>query len=430
MAKLLIADGSPTMHRIMELTFEPEQIQVIAASEGEQAVALLPIVKPDIVIADPALAGCSGYDVAAFVRQHPELAHIPVLLLAGTFEPIDQERAARSGVSGSVTKPFDPAQLVALVRELLAPPPPPRGEAVPVLDESSLSAEPSFSSVPSDDASPVADAGGSAVLDPDALAYQEPRSAAAAVSQVEPPAPGTPQPVERFVASSRGALDDYFERLDAALSRLDDEMGPAADLGRGRGAAEEPALPTIEGLLGDMRRGAAAAPEVSGPSTREDPASSARSAWEDEGGESGSSTPADGKRDAPPSAPRLEGHPVEGGAIGSTPRSASGADLRELMEALDGMRTPAPVPGRSETEPAGAPPVASPVPVPPPRDAQPASALEPAPAISDAMIEEITRRVIDRIAPGFVTAMVTDVVTRVAERVVREELTRARAERD
>src|SRR5262245_60356028 len=116
MPKLLVVDASPMMHRIMELTFAPEGIQVITESDGDQAIALLPIVRPDIVIADHALAGTSGYEVAAFVRSDPELAGVPVLLLASPFEPLDRARAEASGVAGEISKPFEPVQLVARVR--------------------------------------------------------------------------------------------------------------------------------------------------------------------------------------------------------------------------------------------------------------------------------------------------------------------------
>src|SRR5688572_33203981 len=103
MPKLLIADGSPMMHRIMELTFVQEGMQVVSVSDGEQAVALLPIAQPDVVIADHALSGRNGYEIAAFLQDRPELSHIPVLILASPFEPLDQARAAAAGVAGEIS---------------------------------------------------------------------------------------------------------------------------------------------------------------------------------------------------------------------------------------------------------------------------------------------------------------------------------------
>jgi CheY-like chemotaxis protein len=68
------------------------------------------------------MPGRSGYDVAAHIRRSPHLAHIPVLLLTGAFEPIDRRRAAEVGCAGVLAKPFEPQIAVARVKELLARP--------------------------------------------------------------------------------------------------------------------------------------------------------------------------------------------------------------------------------------------------------------------------------------------------------------------
>ena len=85
MAKLLLADDSLTIQRVLELTFAGEDVQVVRAADGEQAIALISAERPDIVMADIGTSKRSGYDVSAFVKSQPELAHIPVLLLAGAF---------------------------------------------------------------------------------------------------------------------------------------------------------------------------------------------------------------------------------------------------------------------------------------------------------------------------------------------------------
>src|ERR1051325_6680326 len=60
-----------------------------------------------------------GYDVAAFIKGRPEFEHIPVLLLAGAFEPVDQARAEQVRCDGVLIKPFEPRQVIERVRELL-----------------------------------------------------------------------------------------------------------------------------------------------------------------------------------------------------------------------------------------------------------------------------------------------------------------------
>jgi CheY-like chemotaxis protein len=119
---LLLADDSTTIQRVIELTFAGEDIQVVTAGDGAEAMAVLEKTVPDIVLADVGLPGADGYEVARHVRATPRLAHIPVLLLAGAFEPIDPARVKVAGCQGVLAKPFEPQAVVARVRELLANP--------------------------------------------------------------------------------------------------------------------------------------------------------------------------------------------------------------------------------------------------------------------------------------------------------------------
>src|SRR4051812_33962646 len=117
--KLLLADDSITIQRVVELTFSGEDIDVVAVNDGEQAIARIPLERPDIVLADIGMPKRTGYDVAAFVKRDPALQHIPVLLLAGAFEPVDEAMAAEAGCDGVLVKPFEPQQVIARVKELL-----------------------------------------------------------------------------------------------------------------------------------------------------------------------------------------------------------------------------------------------------------------------------------------------------------------------
>ena len=74
--KLLLADDSVTIQRVVELTFSGEDVQVVTVGDGEQAIARIPIELPDIVLADIGMPKRSGYDVAAFVKGRAgPLAH-------------------------------------------------------------------------------------------------------------------------------------------------------------------------------------------------------------------------------------------------------------------------------------------------------------------------------------------------------------------
>ena len=72
------------------------------------------------MLADVGMPERDGYEVAAFIKGDPELAHIPVLLLTGAFEPIDEARARAVGCDGVLVKPFEPQMVISRVRDLLA----------------------------------------------------------------------------------------------------------------------------------------------------------------------------------------------------------------------------------------------------------------------------------------------------------------------
>jgi hypothetical protein len=261
--------------------------------------------RPDIVLADHAAAGRDGYELAAFVKSQPELSGVPVLLMGGAFEPVDEARAAQAGSDGVVVKPLEPRQLVERVRSLL--------------QEASSGARDYPGSM----------TGGSRLTD--SLAEQS-----------------TTEQTER---ASNDGLDDYFDQLDAALGHLgasrvappqesvppspqDDVMGSSLD------------VPTVEALLAEMQ------------ATSDEPAPIAR---EDAG------------ENQVPKAPSQSITPI------ATPDVAAPAALATTSES-----TPH----------------------------------------TDPLVEEVTRRVIERLTTEGIDRVVRDVVLEVAERRVREELAR------
>src|SRR5262245_7235471 len=61
----------------------------------------------------------NGYEVAEFIKEHPSLSRVPVLLLAGAFEPVDEDRAKRVKCDGVLVKPFETHEVITRVRELI-----------------------------------------------------------------------------------------------------------------------------------------------------------------------------------------------------------------------------------------------------------------------------------------------------------------------
>ena len=172
---ILLADDSVTIRRVVELTFSDSGIRVESVASGREALDRLEAVRPDLVLADVGMSPPSGYEVCQAVKASSR--PVPVVLLAGAFEPYDPDRAHQAGADGHVTKPFDARALVALVESLLASPPgPPATSAHPatanptdleeVLDD--LAAPPAGPSTPSAPP-PAAPPAGIAALSPDDL---------------------------------------------------------------------------------------------------------------------------------------------------------------------------------------------------------------------------------------------------------------------
>jgi CheY-like chemotaxis protein len=118
--KILLADDSITIQKVIELTFSDEDFEVVTVGNGRLALEKLPEARPDIVLCDIIMPEKDGYEVCEQIKSSPATAHVPVLLLTGAFEPFDQERAARAGYDGSLAKPFEPETLIAKVKDLLA----------------------------------------------------------------------------------------------------------------------------------------------------------------------------------------------------------------------------------------------------------------------------------------------------------------------
>jgi CheY-like chemotaxis protein len=116
---LLLADDSSTIQRVVELTFAQEDIRVISVADGEQALKSIDRERPDIVLADVGMPRVDGYSVSSHVKTSATLQHIPVLLLTGAFEPVDEARAKAARCDGVLVKPFEPRALVTRVQELL-----------------------------------------------------------------------------------------------------------------------------------------------------------------------------------------------------------------------------------------------------------------------------------------------------------------------
>jgi CheY-like chemotaxis protein len=135
-AKILVADDNSNIQKMVVLALKDQGIEVVAVGNGEAAVRKISDIKPDLVLADIFMPVRNGYEVCKFVKDNSALSHIPVILLVGAFDPLDEQEAQRVGADGVLKKPFVPPDpLISMVKSALtragvvlgapaAPPPP------------------------------------------------------------------------------------------------------------------------------------------------------------------------------------------------------------------------------------------------------------------------------------------------------------------
>ncbi len=117
--KVLLADDSPTIHQIVVNALSDSDFQLFAVRDGQQAIEQMDKITPDIILAKAIMPKVDGYQLCEYVRKTPHLAHIPLILLVSRFQPYDQERDAKAGVSRMMFKPFLPEQLMRQMEQLL-----------------------------------------------------------------------------------------------------------------------------------------------------------------------------------------------------------------------------------------------------------------------------------------------------------------------
>jgi CheY-like chemotaxis protein len=120
-AKILVADDNSNIQKMVGLALKDQGIDVVAVGNGEAAVRKIGDIHPDLVLADVFMPVRNGYEVCEFVKKDERFAHIPVILLVGAFDPLDEQEAQRVGAAGVLKKPFVPPDpLISMVKSALA----------------------------------------------------------------------------------------------------------------------------------------------------------------------------------------------------------------------------------------------------------------------------------------------------------------------
>ncbi len=141
---LLLADDSVVIQKLVGLSFANEDVEIVSTDNGDDAVIKARELRPDVILADVVMPGKSGYEVCEAIKQDASLAHIPVLLLTGTFEAFDESRASGVGADGHITKPFEAQALVERVKNVIKNARPPAAPARTALPSAPIPADDLF----------------------------------------------------------------------------------------------------------------------------------------------------------------------------------------------------------------------------------------------------------------------------------------------
>lgn len=120
MPTILVADDNSNIHKMVELALKDLGYKIEKVGNGEHAVRKLPEIKPDLILADIFMPVRNGYEVCEFVKTNELYQHIPVVLLQGKFDPLDEHLMKKVRADGLLMKPFVPPDpLVKMVQTLL-----------------------------------------------------------------------------------------------------------------------------------------------------------------------------------------------------------------------------------------------------------------------------------------------------------------------
>jgi DNA-binding response OmpR family regulator len=114
--RVLLVDDDPAMLRLLEVNLRLEGFVVDSATRGEEALAIAAATPPTAVLLDMMMPGMDGTEVCRRLRALPGLEEVPVIFLSARVRDEDEPEDASLGPVSHVSKPFDPQELVGLVR--------------------------------------------------------------------------------------------------------------------------------------------------------------------------------------------------------------------------------------------------------------------------------------------------------------------------
>ena len=118
LGRVLVVDDDDVIRQLITVNLELEGFDVATAIDGQDCLDRVKDVRPDVITLDIMMPRLDGWEAASRLRADPATAGIKVVLLSARAQEADLERGSRIGVDAYLTKPFDPDELIEVVRRL------------------------------------------------------------------------------------------------------------------------------------------------------------------------------------------------------------------------------------------------------------------------------------------------------------------------
>ena len=120
MAKILIAEDERDIRDLITFSLRFAGYEVVAASNGEEAVQMAPQEMPELILMDVRMPRMTGYEACALIKADPKTSHIPILFLSAKGQESEIQSGLEAGADEYLLKPFAPDQLIARIQEVLS----------------------------------------------------------------------------------------------------------------------------------------------------------------------------------------------------------------------------------------------------------------------------------------------------------------------
>lgn len=118
-SKILVVDDSPTIRKFMTIALKVKGFEIISASDGMEALELLPNTKVDLIITDLNMPNIDGFNLISRIRSNEAYTNTPIIVMSNLSDNEDIERALQLGANSYIIKPFDQNSIIKEIAKYL-----------------------------------------------------------------------------------------------------------------------------------------------------------------------------------------------------------------------------------------------------------------------------------------------------------------------